>query len=686
MKRSEILMDGNQGFKCGDHDYDNWQEFMKMIVAVAVMAAWFCVPSVGQTPTRAGRGPGRGLTEAPGPVTSQIGSTSTPEFVARTVLEGVLTKCQWKDEKGRAADSYFYFDGDTVREFRNGVVGKFVQEPVKTAESLNGLSAKGYITMTAEVARKRFLNGPWTSFSDDMFGRVFQIDVAKRDGRWYFGRSRPASEHDFDKQININPSMDYDYREFIVWHSFDPDAAALHRVSCEVATAGAGRADRLGADMQPKTQAGQAAHPVASRQTGRVTPSEAAVALQTAKVRLAALEKQLEATRRQVEADGQKALDKVRPTDNPSKGEFETTAEYQARLQSLREQRKALDTKLNSERGAIIRDYKARLEESTAGMAAEINTLKSGRFPEDRRAKWVGYDADLARLSVDAGGGLLLDFSVQPADARAISGRRENIVVHVDWTIEGADLLGAKLIDRATAKAFELARQEDGSVTNQQDGLRYVWVPPGKFMMGCSPGDVECRENERPAHEVTITRGFWMGQTEVTQEAYQRVVGAEPSEFKGPHLPVEMVFWNDAERYCETVGMRLPTEAEWEYAARGGTVTARYGSVKDIAVDGSVSMAKTKRWEPNVVGQMRANGFGLYDMLGNVDEWVSDWYDAHYYTESHSSDPKGPPVGPTHVVRGGNFLSLKDVEIRASWRDSAFGYRSHSIGFRCASN
>jgi formylglycine-generating enzyme required for sulfatase activity len=191
--------------------------------------------------------------------------------------------------------------------------------------------------------------------------------------------------------------------------------------------------------------------------------------------------------------------------------------------------------------------------------------------------------------------------------------------------------------------------------------------------MGCSPGDTQCFNSEKPAHQVTLTKGFWIGQTEVTQEAYQRVIAGNPSPKRGARLPVERVSWNEAQAYCRAIGMRLPAEAEWEYAARAGDRSARYGWIDSLAWYNT---------DPHEVGQKSANRFGLFDMLGNVWEWVSDWYGA--YISDATSDPRGPASGQLRVMRGGGSTSAPS-EVRPSTRlPFAPDDGAYNVGFRCA--
>jgi formylglycine-generating enzyme required for sulfatase activity len=231
---------------------------------------------------------------------------------------------------------------------------------------------------------------------------------------------------------------------------------------------------------------------------------------------------------------------------------------------------------------------------------------------------------------------------------------------------------------------------------NPKDGLKYVWIPPGTFMMGCSPGDGECEDDEKPRHKVTITKGFWLGQTEVTVGAYKRFAAATGRQMPpeaGEHgqrvnpgwsddaMPVVNVTWHDARAYCRWAGGRLPTEAEWEYAARGGSTEAHYGPIGEIAWYADNSGSK-----PHDVGQKRANGFGLYDMLGNVWEWVLDGHDKDYYKDSASQDPEGPASGGWPVQRGGAWYDEGSGNLRVSRRycmpPEYIG--ESDLGFRCA--
>jgi formylglycine-generating enzyme required for sulfatase activity len=236
---------------------------------------------------------------------------------------------------------------------------------------------------------------------------------------------------------------------------------------------------------------------------------------------------------------------------------------------------------------------------------------------------------------------------------------------------------GVATVAKGTIATKEQPELQAGAVkVNPKDGQRYRWIPPGTFEMGCSDGDVECVANEKPARTVTLTRGFWIGETEVTQAAYQKVSGQNPSTSKGAALPVDNVNWHDAQSYCEAVGMRLPTEAEWEYAARAGSLHSRYGDLVSIAWYRWNSEGKT-----HDVGQKRANAWGLHDTLGNLWEWMADWHSANL--SNSETDPGGPAVGEYRSTRGGNFNVAPPVLRVSVRRRDPPGRRSDYIGFRC---
>ncbi len=224
---------------------------------------------------------------------------------------------------------------------------------------------------------------------------------------------------------------------------------------------------------------------------------------------------------------------------------------------------------------------------------------------------------------------------------------------------------------------------------NSKDGLKYVWVPAGTFMMGCSPGDTDCYSDENPRHQVTITHGFWLGQTEVTAGSFKKFSAATGvamppapnfnSAWADNDQPILNETWDEASQYCAWAGGRLPTEAEWEYAARGGSTEAYYGDLNATAWYQNNSGAVT-----HSVGQKQPNGFGLFDVLGNVSEWVNDWHENNYYLHSPAQDPPGPATGKDRVLRGGSYNDVpKNERLSLRFLNDPSG-RLPSHGIRCA--
>jgi eukaryotic-like serine/threonine-protein kinase len=219
-------------------------------------------------------------------------------------------------------------------------------------------------------------------------------------------------------------------------------------------------------------------------------------------------------------------------------------------------------------------------------------------------------------------------------------------------------------------------------------GMEFILIPAGEFMMGAVPKDKEASGDEKPQHKVQITKSFYMGKYPVTQEEWEKVMGSffksnNPSHFKqaGKRAPVETVSWLDSQQFIKKLSKkegktyRLPTEAEWEYAARGGgsagsptiyTYGNDTGKFGDYAWYNDNSSDTT-----HPVGQKKPNSIGLYDIMGNVWEWCEDWYDGNYYKNSPSADPKGAEKGGNRSLRGGSW-GLNAWTGRLSRRISSF--------------
>lgn len=216
---------------------------------------------------------------------------------------------------------------------------------------------------------------------------------------------------------------------------------------------------------------------------------------------------------------------------------------------------------------------------------------------------------------------------------------------------------------------------------NAKDGESYVWIPPGRFLMGCSAGDPACEDDEGPAHTSTIQRGFWLARTEVGEQRFRtRVPRGNAGDARSVDgLPAIGVPWAAAKSYCQAVGGRLPTEAEWEYAARAGTSARYYDSLPAIAW-----FSDNSDGGPHPVGGKTPNAYGLHDMLGNVSEWVLDRYYNAYDETSDPANVEEPLAGnASGVARGGSWVSGEEG-VRVSRRlEMPPDAEEPHIGFRC---
>ena len=247
-----------------------------------------------------------------------------------------------------------------------------------------------------------------------------------------------------------------------------------------------------------------------------------------------------------------------------------------------------------------------------------------------------------------------------------------------------------KAAEAALASKLGLGRPFAQGARGQVGVIFVRWIPAGRFTMG-SPGTEEERSPTETQHEVVLSQGFFMAETECTQGQWEMVMGSNPSRLKVANRPVEQVSWSDAVEYCRKLTVkqrdegllpvgwewRLPTESEWEYAVRAGTTGLRYGELEETAWWSGNSGSGT-----HPVSQKAANAWGLQDMIGNVWEWCSDW--SGVYPTWRVTDPTGPSSGSDRVYRGGswgNGAGRARSAIR-SGRDP--GFQDDFLGFRPA--
>jgi len=249
---------------------------------------------------------------------------------------------------------------------------------------------------------------------------------------------------------------------------------------------------------------------------------------------------------------------------------------------------------------------------------------------------------------------------------------------------------GPEMTDGTEDVPLEPDELEAGDVPGEPDapdepelppGLVWVAVPDGSFEMGCSPGDSDCYSSEEPRHTVNVP-AFRMTETEITQAQYEWLTGDSPSYFSAcPECPVETVTWHQAKAFCEAIGGRLPSEAEWEYAARAGTTTRYYCGDDAACLD---AVAWYTGSATHHVGEKTANAFGLYDMLGNVWEWVEDCWHSDY-TDAPSTGEVWSGGDCFYRVSHGGSWNNNSRGLRASFRNRLVpDNMGRYFGFRCS--
>jgi WD40 repeat protein/serine/threonine protein kinase/formylglycine-generating enzyme required for sulfatase activity len=360
--------------------------------------------------------------------------------------------------------------------------------------------------------------------------------------------------------------------------------------------------------------------------------------------------------------------------------------------------------------GETTRVWDAWTGEELPDAGAEIHHSTATNSP----LSLLGSETGIVRVTASSGGrelaelkghrGRILNATLDPSGRRILT-TSEDGTIRIWESVPYRERLPAiTRLREAKGSAEEQARRQsekDSTVRLTDDkpftpgerlvlGLPVRWIPPGSFLMG-SMDPEESRGVDEVQHEVVLSRGFFMAETECTQGQWAAIRGGDPSNFWGRNRPVEQVSWEEAVEFCNRLTefqrkngilppnwtWRLPTEAEWEYAARAGNEGERPGELDAIAWYGGNSGSQT-----HPVGTKLPNAWGLHDMIGNVWEWCSDWY-GDYRTE-RVTDPMGPSSGTVRCGRGGSWFNVQGLSRTASRSWGAPTLRNRNLGFRPA--
>ncbi|MBI5218647.1 MAG: SUMF1/EgtB/PvdO family nonheme iron enzyme [Bacteroidia bacterium] len=336
----------------------------------------------------------------------------------------------------------------------------------------------------------------------------------------------------------------------------------------------------------------------------------------------------------------------------------------------------------------LIGDYTLKLEKQGFGTVTKTITVTEGKTTDISETLPAGENINIT--SSPSGAEIYIDGAKAggtPYNATLSYGSHKIKLINGKKTVEETINItqGGK-----TNYIYNVS--EFGNYTETTSGLNLemVAVEGGSFTMGCTSEQSDCSTDENPTHKVTLSN-YYIGKYEVTQKQWEQVMGTKPSYFKNcDNCPVETVSWNDIQEFLQILNTKtgktytLPTEAQWEYAARGGSKSKGYkysggNSLGDVAWFTDNSSSKT-----HSVGQKQANELGIFDMTGNVWEWCSDWYDEKYYKNSPANNPQGANSGSLRVYRGGSWGS-EARNCRVAYRFNPFPvYRTYFIGLRLA--
>lgn len=372
---------------------------------------------------------------------------------------------------------------------------------------------------------------------------------------------------------------------------------------------------------------------------------------------------------------------------------FETKSQYQARAEEARKKASTLKVEQEEKIASINKQVKDDLEKQLAPLRRQIIDITKQEFPVghgDIKWKFEKYDpiAEVFSLSGRIKDKQMLGIVAIPrAKAKHYYQNPDLLIASAVLTVDkngGSSIFKGLTLQGLEGDKFQATRIEQG-VMDDFTSMEFVYVKGGCYQMGDTFGDGS--SDEKPVHEVCVD-DYYIGKYEVTQGQWEKVIGSNPSDFKdcGENCPVEGVSWNDVQEFIKKLNSqtdgkyRLPTEVEWEYACRSGGKNEKYSGGSDVESAGwysSNSGSKTHQ-----VGTKSPNGLGIYDMSGNVWEWVQDWYSSSAYKEHSRKNPIYDSPGSPRVIRGGSWDNYPQF-LRCAYRIYASpDGRDRILGFR----